>query len=152
MSTEKIVNTLYIETYCHATESLRKVEKAIRNLIPEELRNKVKFSYQKLEGYYGNPIIVIRSTINDSEVAQKIVEHIVSLMDSSDKNYIKNTLELRLDNSGNLYLRIDKQQAFKGKVRVIEHDDVIKLRIGLKPHIRKLETVEYYLKKIGIVE
>ncbi len=152
MSEEKIISSIYIETYCHATEDLRKVEKAVRNLFPEDLKKKIKFSYEKLEGYYGNPIIVLRTQINDSERAQKIVKYLASLMDCLDKKHIKETLNLRVDDSGNLYLRIDKQQAYKGKARVIEHDDVIKFRISFMPHIRKLESVEYYLKKLGMID
>jgi len=141
-----------METYCHATEDLEKVETALMNIVPPSIRNKVKITRDVLRGHHGNPIIVLRVRITDKEDAMMTVQFLSSLMTELDRKRIDDTLALRLDKSKNLYIRVDKQYAYCGLIRVMEHDDVIKIKISLSLRSRKLEDVKEILKDIGLVE
>ncbi len=146
---EKIVSALFLESFCHATEDCEKVKKAMYNLLPVDIWEKVEISEVPLEGHYKNPIVIIRFEIRDKNSAQKAVEHIFSELDEIDKKIIVDSLDLRMDSS-NLYLRFDKQQAYLGKIRLLQGDDVIKAKISLMPHIRRKHSIEYALEILGL--
>jgi len=147
-----IVSSVYMETYCHATEDLEKVKLALMNMIPPSIRNSVRISRDVLRGYHGNPIVVLRVRILDKEHALSTVQFLSSLMTDDDRRRIINTLGLRLDRSKNLYIRVDKQYAYRGLARVMEHDDVIKIKISLSLRGKDLNKIREALKTIGLVE
>ena len=61
------VSSIYIETFCHATESLQKVKDALFTLFglgevpPEEFN----IEDVRVYGGYGNDIIILKSTITE---------------------------------------------------------------------------------------
>jgi len=124
---------LEIEAFCHATEDLRKVKEAMLNVVPEDLRQKVSESLNvsMLEGFYGNPIFVLRVAIEDSDVAERIFMGILSRLSREDLEKLSLTVNQRLDTSGRLHLRLDKQRALMGDLRIYDGDDVVKVKAKL---------------------
>ena len=115
--------------YVHATESKEKVYRALMNILPDELRREAKISEEKYEGHYGNPIIVIEAVIDDPKKALQALLHLVSLLGEADRRYLAATLDDRVDKSGTLYIRVSKQAAYMGEVKVLESDDVIRIAV-----------------------
>ncbi|RLE83034.1 MAG: exosome protein [Thermoprotei archaeon] len=141
-----------IEAFCHATEDLRKVKQAVLNLIPSHLRSSVKISTENLRGYFGNPIVVVKAELSTPKQVDEVVKCISERLSDFDKELIKETLKLRLDSSGNLYLRLDKQKAYKGEVALAPFsDDIIKVKIQLPSGVKKLNKAREYLKNIGLI-
>lgn len=135
MSKKEVKIALNIEAtaLCHATENIEKVRAAILNIVPEELRQESEkwMSALMLEGFYGNPISLLRLTIDRAEMASKLFSYIIKNLDHEDFSKLNSTLYDRLDSSGNLYIRLDKQSAYRGRLKLYEGDDVIKIRIKL---------------------
>jgi len=61
---------------------------------------------------------------------------------------LERTLKLRLDSSGHLYLRLDKQRAYLGEIRVYDGDDVIRVRVKLSPQARQIALSKSSLKDL----
>lgn len=136
MSRSKMTRrVLHLEAtaFCHATENLEKVKTALLNLFPSALRSGLEegIRVSMLEGFYGNVIYVIKLAVNEPELASSIFMEILEKLPHEDLRRMEATLEQRLDSSGNLHVRFDKQQAFLGRIRVYDGDDVIKLRVRL---------------------
>jgi len=145
-----LVTSVYFEAHCHATEDVGKVRAAMLNLIPPSLRGSIKITQERVEGYYGNPIVVMRAAVGDG--AEEVVEYLSNLMSVYDRRELSDTLALRVDDSNNFYVRVDKQWAYRGEARVADHDDVIKIRISLSSRIRGLVAVREALAQLGLVE
>jgi RNA binding exosome subunit len=118
--------------YIHATEDPEKVMKALLNIFPEDLRGELKISREGYEGHYGNPIIVVEATISDPSKAEKALRYIVSRLSEADRRYLAASLDDRVDKSGTLYIRLSKQQAYLGELRVFESDDVIRITVAFQ--------------------
>jgi len=118
-----------VELYCsaHATEDHEKVLTALLNVIPEELRKRYlpAIEITKTVGYHGNPITIYRLVIEGID-ANEIFKHVVSSLSEEDKEHISSTLRSRLEGR-RLHMRVSKQWAYLGKLRVHEGDDVIKM-------------------------
>jgi Predicted exosome subunit len=91
-----------------------------------------------LEGHYGNPIFVLRLKIEKPELAEALLKQLLASLPEGDLAMLDRTLEQRLDSSGNLYLRLDKQRALLGDFRVYDGDDVIKVKVKLSPQARQV--------------
>lgn len=132
---KRIVRKIEILTNVHATEDDAKVRKAILNLVPSELRDKVKIKQLTFQGHYGNPIKRLILTIIGDH-ADKVFKNIILRMTETDRRIIDTTLDNRLTSS-HLYIRLSKQEAYQGNIVLYEGDDVIKIVAALDRNVSK---------------
>lgn len=130
-----LASSMELVAFCHATESLEKVKRAILNLLPQELRRtyEARLSVELLKGYYGNPIAVVRLKLSNKTHASLTLWRILEALEAADVSALDSSVDVRLDRSGNLYLRFDKQMAFLGRVKLYEGDDVVRVKAKLTP-------------------
>ncbi|MGC8605956.1 MAG: RNA-binding domain-containing protein [Vulcanisaeta sp.] len=114
---------LEVETIIHATEDLDKIVDSLIRLLTENAPIIVEVLY----GHYGNPIYKVYSFISDKE----LVRNVISVICSSfiNKESLLSTITNRIDASGNIFIRFDKQEFVKGRLVIVDGDDVIRLRI-----------------------
>ncbi len=129
----KFVREVEVSAFSHATEDEDKVEKAMKNLLPEENRD-LWLTRKTLKGYHGDPITIVTGKIRTKKGATGVLRRVVQELSSLDQQRLLDELEERLDEGGNLYIRLDKQNAYLGKVRLLETDPV-KMTFRLRqPH------------------
>lgn len=129
----KFVREVEVSAFSHATEDEDKVEKAMKNLLPEENRD-LWLTRKTLKGYHGDPITIVTGKVRTNKGATGVLQRVVQELSSLDQQRLLDELEERLDEGGNLYIRLDKQNAYLGKVRLLETDPVkMKFRLRL-PH------------------
>ena len=136
-----LVREVEISAFSHATEDEDKVEKAMKNLLPEQNRD-LWLNRKTLKGYHGDPITIVTGKIRTKKGATGILRRVVQELASLDQQRLLDELEERLDDGGNLYIRLDKQNAYLGKVRLLETDPVkMKFRLRLPHGKDRLEYV-----------
>ena len=140
---------LYLELrfLVHATEDREKVLTAVRNLLSPEHVKEVDISQKNLKGEYGNPIAIFETIIRDPEIANGFLRNIGSNLSPNEKEALLEELELRLT-KGNLYLRLNKQAAFKGKPELCPADPI---RLRIKFRTSKIEEITNIIRRLGIV-
>ena len=130
MSSKPPIAYIDIRTFAHATEDLEKVMLAIRNLLSEKLSESTIFQKNTLKGHHGNPIILVQTKLTDKKALPSVLKRIGSGLSSLDKDALQLTLKSHLEKS-NLYLRFDKQSAYKNEVS-FSQDDPIHFKIHFK--------------------
>lgn len=136
-----------LRVFAHATEDVDKVLTAVRNLIPAELIDTVVFKKSNLTGHHGNPIVHLETKIKDRKVAQAVVEKLSQGLPISDKETLSSEIGQYVE-KGNLYLRLDKQSAYLGELRLCQTDP-IHLRIHFKKHT--VEEVVDICRSFGLL-
>jgi len=111
---------LHARAFCHATEDLERVRVAMINALGD-----VETRISRTEGVHGNPIMVVKTMIGDSGSIMDFMER----FGREDLEELLRSLDSRIDDDCNLFIRIDKQEAYQGKVRLARGDDVISVRI-----------------------
>ena len=87
-------------------------------------------------GYHGNPITVMEAKITRS---REIRDFFASL-DTNDVRKLLDTLELRVDEESMFFLRLDKQEAYQGRIVLGRGDDVISVRGKVKSYPQSREN------------
>ena len=132
----------------HATEDLNKVMEAIENILPSEYLKDITFNRSNLDGHYGNPITFFETTIKDKKTIKALVEQLATNLSVLDKNELEST-KYRCIEKGSLYIRLDKQAAFKGKTKLVTSDPI---RIRIRFRKSKTEDVIGICKEIGMIK
>ncbi|MEM1514587.1 MAG: RNA-binding domain-containing protein [Candidatus Bathyarchaeia archaeon] len=133
--------------FAHATEDQEKVLTAAKNLFPQSYVDKVSFSRSKLTGEYGNPIIFFKAQIREPEMVESLLLNISANLPLIDKEDISKHLDLHLD-GGSLYLRLDKQEAYRGRFKLCRADPI---RIHVKFKMSKIEEIKEACQAIGLI-
>ena len=145
---ERLVQTVELTVLVHATEDESKVRKAVLNLLPPDIYPPA-FEAVKLEGYYGDPITVLKLNLKHRKPATELFEHIVRRLSSLDTSSLLDLLPQYIDESKNLYMRLDKQKAYTGRVVLERHDSIrVKARLRLPHKADPVESIRMYVESL----
>jgi len=125
-----------VRVYAHSTEDPGKVERAVLNGVPEDV-GEVRFRRRTVSGQYRDSITILRAGLRGSK-ARGALRHVVQSLGEEDFRRLLSEVSSRVDESGNLYVRLDKQEAYLGRVRLMDPDPIrlkfsIKLNLGEDP-------------------
>jgi len=102
-----------LRAFAYATEDDRRVEDAIRLFLPEE----ATVERQESEGYHGDRILVLSARVENADD----VRHALGVLaEMDDFGRVIDELDERVDENCSLFLRLDKQAAFRGEVELGE--------------------------------
>jgi len=118
------VQSVEISTIAHATDGLEKVQKALSTVLPEALRDREIFTRRYLQGHHGNPIVTFEAKLTKPKDTDDFTKHLMTRLSRSEKLIIQRDLDLHSDDEGNLFIRIDRQQAYRGIVEIGEEDPI----------------------------
>lgn len=125
-----VFSSLHARAFSHETEDIEKVELAIRNVLDVE-----RVSMHRTEGVHGNAIFVLEASTDDP----KCIDGFLRRLTKDDLRAIIGTAVDRVDEDCNMFIRLDKQDAFRGNARLALHDDVISLRMRIRSFPAKRE-------------
>jgi RNA binding exosome subunit len=135
-----------ISTIIHATEASEKVAQAIRNFCPDG--TPIGSTMNRAKGHHGNEIVTLVLTMRNAKSVESLLQNIWSGFSQLDRTEIYSSLASRIDSTGTLFLRIDKQDSFRGKIR-LEDSDPIKIEISFRTKSPKRnEFVDDIQKKL----
>ena len=123
-------SSLHARALCHATEVLDRVKQAVLNTVGE-----VELETKRTAGHHGNEIVVVEAHITDA----RAMRHLFESLPKNDREQLSNTLAERLDDSCNLFLRVDKQSAYDGRIVLANSGDVILIRLKVNAYPAKKE-------------
>lgn len=124
-----MIKSIEIRTISHATEDEEKVEKALNTLSSRKFKRIVTY------GHYGQKIVVMYAKVTGSE-ANELFEKILKTVGEDILNFVGES-EIRL--------RVDKQEAFKGRILLTELPDYI--LVSIKFSIKDKDLLVEKIKK-----
>jgi RNA binding exosome subunit len=145
---ERVVHSVELTALVHATEDESKVRKAVLTLLPPGI-DPPAFEAVKLQGYHGDPITTLKLNVKHRRPATDLFEHIVRRLSSLDLQTLLEELPQRIDESKNLYIRLDKQKAYTGKAVLERHDSIrVKARLRLPHKADPVESIQIYIESL----
>ncbi|MCW1296526.1 MAG: hypothetical protein OH319_02495 [Candidatus Parvarchaeota archaeon] len=130
-----MIDKIEAETFIHESEDESKVKDAFLCIIPVKdlIVNEKNVSF-------GTRMKIISCILTRKEEIDEVIKNIRNKMDNISKENLERTIEDRIDNKGNLFLRFDKQKAFTKKVANLNAGDDC---IFVKIHFRSSPSKKY---------
>jgi RNA binding exosome subunit len=122
-----------LRAFCYATEDDKRVEDALRTFLPEEF----PVERTETEGHFGDRIVVLSARVENADDVRVVLD---ALGELEDLDRVRDQLDQRVDDNCSLFMRLDKQAAFEGRV---ELGDGITLRAKVEAYpAKKPQAVE----------
>jgi len=119
-----------LRTFCYATEDEKRVEAAIRSLLPEEF----ELDRMTNTGHHGDRIVVLSARVETADAMRHVLDRLAEL-DTIDR--VLDELDERVDDNCSFFMRLDKQAAFQDEIRL---GDGITLRAKVEAYPAKHEA------------
>ena len=100
-----------LRAFSYATEDVKRVEQALRTLLPED----VELDRVENVGHHGDRIVVLSARVERADEMRHVLDRLAEL---EDLDRVLDELDERVDDNCALFLRLDKQAAFRGEVRL----------------------------------
>ena len=100
-----------LRAFAYATEDEKRVADALRTFLPEE----IELDRVENVGHHGDRIVVLSARIENADGMRHVLDRLSGL-DEVDR--VIDELDQRVDDNCALFLRVDKQAAFRGEVRL----------------------------------
>ncbi|OAQ52421.1 hypothetical protein HTG_12420 [Natrinema mahii] len=104
-----------LRTFCYATEDEKRVEEALRTFLPEGDDEPFEIERTESEGHYGDRILVLSARVENADDVRHVLSRLADLESFDD---LIDELDERVTENTELFLRLDKQAAFAGDVRL----------------------------------
>ena len=132
-----------LRTFCYETEQVTRVERALRTFLPEEF----EVTRTESEGHHGDRIVVLSARVENADGVRYVLAQLAEL---PEFERLLDELDDRVTDNTELFLRLDKQAAFRGEVR---RGDGITLRAKVEAYpATKDAAVENAREALGRAE
>ncbi len=118
-----------LRTFCYGTEDEARVEGALRTFLPEAF----EIGRVENEGHHGDRIVVLSARVENADDVRHVLDELATI----DLDEIRTELEERVDENCSLFLRLDKQAAYGGRV---ERGPGLELRAKVEAYPAKKEA------------
>ena len=147
------VGRIEARAYSRATELRERVIAAVRNILPQHMREETPLTVKRTEGQSGDSILVIETAVENKKSCEEVIHYIVDGLSPADRSALVSTLDQRLDDQCTLFLRIDKQASFLGRLELPRGPDVVSIRVHLRDYPRcvredALKTIQDWLLNV----
>lgn len=116
-----------LEAFVHPTESVEKVEQALSLFCDVEIER------IPAKNHWHSKMWILRSSPDLSAI------NLSSLFSGWPPEQLETWLDTHLDEDGTLHIRLDKQAAFSGSLKLSDSSDCIKLELHTKHYPKDLE-------------
>ncbi|WP_066416258.1 RNA-binding protein [Halorubrum aethiopicum] len=100
-----------LRAFSYATEDEKRVEEALRSLLPEG----AELDRVENVGHHGDRIVVLSARIERADGMRHVLDRIAEL---DDLDRVLAELDQRVDDNCALFMRLDKQAAFRGEIEL----------------------------------
>ena len=142
------INSISLSAIVHSTEDPEKVWKALLNVSPRE-----KFSStteeRKFKGHYGNDIRFLKLLLRHSQ-AEELFLSLWNRLAATDQESILDSIGAHVDSERDLHLRLDKEDCFKGVLRLQDREPLkVQISFMTKPASSLSSHIDRLKKKLG---
>ena len=100
-----------LRAFSYATEDDRRVERALRALLPAD----ADVERTETTGHHGDPIVVLSARVENADGLRHVLGR---LAEAPGFERVESELDDRVTDNCEFFLRLDKQAAFRGDVRL----------------------------------
>jgi len=135
-----MIHYILFRTQSHVTEDVSRVRQALETVLPPG----TAIEEEETKGYFDNPIVVLKTRL-EKKAAEKYFEFLRKKLPDADLNELIKELPERVTEDCDFYLKLSKQDAYLGDIRITYAEDAIALKAKIAAYPAKKEIA---LKKL----
>ncbi len=130
----------------HATEDPDKVVQAVNHVLPADYVDDILLKKSTLRGHYGNPITLFETRIKKKEIVKALLKNVFTNLNERDRESLLEEIDLYVE-EGSLYIRLDKQAAFQGEMKLCTADPI---RVRIRFRKKRIEDIVKVCQELGM--
>lgn len=135
-----MIDKVSFRAFVAATEDVDRVREALGIFVPLD-----RITAIAAEGHFGNEILILEASLKKKE-ARAFFSILHEQLPASDLARLRREMADRLEDDSHFYLRLDKQAAYKGILRLTESKDALDITALVKTYPARREEA---LKILG---
>ena len=145
-----MIHHIFLRVTAHSTEDRSRVRKALDFFLLNSINRGADVSTDDIvdvldaDGHYGNPMTIFSAKISRKKECLAFAKFVRSNITSDDLELLRSEMPSRLDDDQVFHLRLDKQAAYEGEVRLTSSSDAITAKV-------KIETYPKDWVKAGMI-
>lgn len=129
-----MIHYILFRTQAHSTEEPSRVRQALENVLPQD----TPIEALETEGYFGNPITIFTARL-EKKAATQYMKFLRDKLPEEDLRELISELPERVSEDCTFFLRLSKQDAYLGDVRITYAEDAIALKAKVAAYPAKYE-------------
>jgi len=129
-----MIHYILFRTQAHTTEDVSRVRQALENVLPAN----TPIEEEEAKGYFDNPIVILTARLN-KKAAEKYMDFLHEKLHEPDRKELITELPERVSDDCDFFLKLSKQDAFLGGLRIMYAEDAIAIRARIAVYPAKRE-------------
>lgn len=136
----RLVHNVTVSVFSRTAEEKNAIHKVLISLIPDEDPSKISIREEIAEAYDETSIFIYSMKLHRQRIIRRFLETLFDNLSSEDLQRIYDERELRVDDEGCLYIRLDKASLKDGSFEMTDSGDCFHIRIKLAAYPKNKEN------------
>jgi len=137
-----VIDKISFRAFVAATEDEGRVREALAVFVPLD-----RITAVTAEGHFGNEIKILEAVLRRREVAA-FLQILREQLSAEDLERLRREIPDRLEGESHFHLRLDKQAAYKGQVRLTNSKDALDISILVRTYPARRESALKILSEL----
>ncbi len=137
-----MIDKISFRAFVAATEDEGRVREALAVFVPLD-----RITAVTAEGHFGNEIKILEAVLRRREVAA-FLQILREQLSAEDLERLRREIPDRLEGESHFHLRLDKQAAYKGQVRLTNSKDALDISILVRTYPARRESALKILSEL----
>ena len=142
-----MIHNIRFRLFIYQNENPEDIITALNNILPE-----AEYETEIAEGINEEPIQILTGKISKKRKCREFLENLIENVEKESLQKLKSDLNRKTDERGNLFLRLDKNDAIDEKWTILDKGDSIHLKIKIAAYPAKKEIavnkMDSYLEEL----
>ena len=138
-----MIHNIRYRVFVYENEDRDEILEALLNILPTAVPE-----IEEAEGLLEEKMLILTGTISKKRETKEFLKSLIDSIGEDQLIKLYNDLDRKMDEKGNLFLRLSKQKAFYGEWEILDGGDSIHLKIKIAAYPAKKEVA---IKKISEV-
>lgn len=137
-----MIDKVSFRAFVAATEDVGRVREALSIFVPLD-----RISSSTAEGHFGNEIKILEASLRKKE-GQAFFQILREQLSTEDQLRLRREIPERLEGDSHFHLRLDKQAAYKGLLRLTDSKDALDVCALVKTYPARRESALKILSEL----
>jgi RNA binding exosome subunit len=146
------IAAVHLRIFAKPEDDAAEVRKALLKLVPFSIEEKKLAIKEEPITTPGRTVVVLRLDVAKRALANAAMQHLVSLLEPSDREKLVQQADSRTDDAGFFFIRLDKQKWLQGIAELTDSGDCFHISLEIATYPKRRDSVIGFVTKLFMPE